>query len=89
MGESTHSSTIWSFLLPKNRYHNGAPSRTDIAFQVDDLLPCAQHGFTVGHGHRERWPHKRGLQVRMAIAIVPGQFVAVVAARRDQAVVCS
>ena len=73
-------------LLPHHRHHHGAAPRTDVAFQVNELLPGAQHGLAVGHRRREGRPQERGLQMRMAVAVVPGLLVAVVAARRDQPV---
>ena len=64
-------------LLPHDRHHHGPPSRAHVALQVDDLLPRAQHRLAVGHGHRQRRPPERGLQVRMAVAVMD-----TVAARR-------
>ena len=43
-------------------------------------------GSPVGNRHADRGPEPRGLQVRMAVAVVPGLLVAIVAAGRDEAV---
>jgi ABC-type glutathione transport system ATPase component len=53
---------------------------------MNDLLPRTQHEPAILDGHRERRPKQRGLQVRMAIAIVPGAFVTVIATRWNQLV---
>ena len=56
----------------------------DVAFQVKDLLPGTENGAGVADGDRDRWAQPSGLQVRVAIAIVPGLFMAVGWARRNQ-----
>src|SRR6266508_953380 len=66
--------------------HDGALARVDVALQVEDLLPGAEHRPAAAHRHRQRRPQQRGLKVRVAVAVVPRLFVAVVAARRHQAV---
>ena len=43
-------------------------------------------GWPSADGHGQRGAHQRGLQVRVAVAVVPGLLVAVVAAGRDQPV---
>ena len=70
----------------EDRDHHGSLPRADVALQVKNLLPGAQHQLAVGDGHAERGAQQRGLQVAMAVAVVPGLLVAVLAAGRDQAV---
>src|SRR5215472_3400645 len=66
--------------------HNGSLASPDIALQMEDLLPGAKHEFALCDGHGQRWPEQRSLQVRMAIAIVPGLLVPIGAAGRDELV---
>ena len=61
-------------------------TRFDIALQMEDLLPGAQHRAAVGDGDGQCRPHQGRLQVRMAIPVVPHLLVTVMAAGRDQAV---
>ena len=67
---------------------DGAPMpRTDIALQVEDSAAMSQapacHSAT---GTASDGPKSVAWQVRMAVAVVPGPLVAVVTARRDQAI---
>jgi len=66
--------------------HYLASSRLDIALDVKDLLPRAEHKARVAHGHGHLGSEKCRLQVGMAVAVVPGLFVRIVAARRKEAV---
>ena len=77
-------SIILKISLAGNGHHDGAVAGFDVAFQMEDLLPGAQHRFPVGHRHGQGRPEQRRLQMRMAVAIVPGPFVSVVAAGRDE-----
>jgi hypothetical protein len=40
-------------LLSDDRHDHGAVARADVAFEMDDLLPGAEHGLAVGHGQGE------------------------------------
>ena len=71
-------------LLAGHCHHDGAAAGFDVAFQMENLLPGAQHRFSTGHRHGQGRPQQRGLQMRMAVAIVPRLFVSVIAARRDE-----
>ena len=57
---------------------------SDVAFQVEDLLPSPQEHLSVSNGHSEGRPEQGGLQMGVAVAIVPGAFVPIVAAGRNQ-----
>ena len=46
-----------------DRHHDRTAARADIAFEVDDLLPSAEHGFSVGDGDGKRRSQERGLEV--------------------------
>ena len=70
----------------EDRYDDRAVAGADVAFEMDDLLPRAQERLAVAHGRRKRRAQERGLEMRMAVAVVPGHLVAVIAARRNQAV---
>jgi len=51
---------------------------------MENLLPGAEDEFAVLDRDRQRWAEHGGLQVRMAVAIVPGLFVSVIAAGREE-----
>ena len=51
---------------------------------MKNLLPGTQNEFAFGNGNSERWPDYSGLEMRVAIAIVPCLLMTVGAARRDQ-----
>lgn len=53
---------------------------------MKDLLPCAEDGLAVSKRNRQRRAEQGGLEMGVAIAIMPGLFVAVVAAWRDELV---
>ena len=53
---------------------------------MKNLLPGAEHQLALFNRDHERWSEHRGLQMRVAVAIVPGLLVAVVAAGREQLV---
>ncbi len=38
-------------LFAGHGHHDGAVARFDVAFQMEDLLPGAQHRFPAGHRH--------------------------------------
>ncbi len=61
-------------------------ARSDVAFQVEDLLPGSQDKGPVLYRHRERRTQHSCLQVRMAIPVMPGLFVPIVAARGKEPV---
>jgi hypothetical protein len=67
-----------------DRHHDRSLAPAHVAFEVEDLLPSAELECAISHRHGKRWPKDRGLQVRVAVAVVPGLFVAVVAARRKE-----
>ena len=70
--------------LPQYRDHDRPVPRPDVAFDVEDLLPHPEDGPAVRDRHRQRRPEERRLQVRVTVAVVPGLFVAVMAAGWDQ-----
>src|SRR5262245_29176271 len=73
-------------LFPQYGHDHGAVARADVALQMDELLPSAQHQPACTDRHRQRRAQQRRLQVRVAVAIVPSLLVAVTATRRNQAV---
>jgi len=70
--------------LAGNGHDDGAASGFDVAFQMENLLPGAQDRFSTGHRHGQGRSQQRGLQMRVAVAVVPGAFVSVIAAGRDE-----
>lgn len=72
--------------LSGHSYHHGPLPRSHVAFQMKDLLPSAEDGFAVSEGDGERWAKQRGLEMGVAVAVMPGLFVSVVAAGRDELV---
>src|SRR5215469_754745 len=70
--------------LSENGDNNGPFAAANVALQMKDLLPGPEDGLSISNGHGQGWPEKCRLQMRMAVAVVPGLFVAIVAARRDQ-----
>ncbi len=58
---------------------------SNIAFDVKDLLPSAEHGLAITHGYRQARSEQRRLQVGMAIAVVPSSLVGVVPIWRNEA----
>ena len=81
-----HPSFMIPLSFPDNRHHDLPLPRLDVAFQVEDLLPGAQDELAVADRHGQVRAEPTGLQVRVAVAVVPGLLVAVVAAGRDQLV---
>src|SRR5262245_59778893 len=63
-----------------------ALARVDVALQVEDLLPRPQHRLAAGDGDGQRRAEDGRLQVRVAVAVVPGLLVAVLPRRREQPV---
>jgi len=61
-------------------------ARFNVALDVKNLLPGAQHELAVHNWNCQRRPQHRGLQVGMAVAVVPGLFMAVLPARRHELV---
>ena len=53
---------------------------------MKDLLPGAEHGLAVGERNRQRWAEQCSLEMGVAVAVMPGLFVAVVAAGRNELV---
>jgi len=72
--------------FPDDRDHHRARAAADVAFQVKNLLPGSEHQLAFGNGHGQRRAEQSGLQVRMAVAVVPGLLVAIVAAGRNELV---
>lgn len=58
----------------------------DVAFEVENLLPCSQHRRATRNRNRDRGANRGRLQVRVAISVVPSFFMTVVAAWRHQAI---
>src|SRR5690349_18101001 len=61
-------------------------SRANVAFDVADLLPGAQNQLAVANRYHEIRAQQGSLQVRVAVAVVPGLFVAILARRGKQPV---
>ena len=53
---------------------------------MKDLLPSPEHELALGDGHRQRWAEQRCLEMRVAVAIMPGLLVAVITAGRNELV---
>jgi hypothetical protein len=68
----------------QNRDDHGPFAGPNVAFNVKDLLPGAEHGLAVAHGHRQARTEQRRLQVGMAVAVVPSLFVGVIPAGRNK-----
>jgi len=76
-------------LIPSFTNHgddNSALASTNVAFQVENLLPGAQDELTVADGHSQRWPEQGRLQVGVPVTVMPGLLVPVVTAGRDELV---
>ena len=73
-------------LISIHRYHHRSLPGSNVAFQMKDLLPGAEDGFAVGERDVKRRPEQRGLKMGVAVAVVPGLFVSVVAAGRNELV---
>ena len=63
---------------------NRASPRLHVTFEMEYLLPRAQHGFAVLDRNGERRAKQRRLQMGMAVPVVPRAFVTVIAAGRNQ-----
>ena len=51
---------------------------------MKDLLPCSEHRLASGDWDRQRRSQQRRLQVRVAVSILPGLFVFIASARRNE-----
>ena len=69
----------------QHRDDHGPFTGPNVAFDVKDLLPGAEHGPAVAHGQRQARTEQRRLQVGMAVAVVPGLLLGIVPAGRKQA----
>src|SRR6516162_4767213 len=83
--------TIPHFLIPRaapsvtdHGDYNRSLASPDVALQMEDLLPGTKYELSLSDGHGQRWPEQRGLQMRVAVAIMPGLLVAVSATGRNQ-----
>ena len=63
LGSAGAFSGTWWLTLPHDSDLNGPTTWLDVAFQVKDLLPCAQDEFAILDGHRERRTQHGRLQV--------------------------
>jgi len=72
--------------LADNRHHDCTLAPSNVALEMKDLLPGTQHEFAAGDGRRERRSKKRGLQMRVAVPVMPRLFVAVATAGRNELV---
>jgi hypothetical protein len=63
---------------------NGALPAADIALEMKDLLPSPEDQLSIGDRHGERRSEEGGLQMGMAVAIVPCLLMTIIAAGRDQ-----
>jgi hypothetical protein len=64
--------------LALHRDDHGPFTGPKVAFNVKDLLPSAEHGPAVAHGHRQARTKQCSLQMGMAVAVAPGLLVGVV-----------
>ena len=71
-------------LIPDHRDYHHALAPAHVAFQVKDLLPCAQDRLPAGDRNGLRRPQQRCLQMRMPIAIMACLLMAIIAAGRNQ-----
>ncbi len=71
--------------VARDRHDHSSCPGFNVAFQVEYLLPGAQHQRTIPHGDRKIRPQERRLQMRMAVAVVPGLLMAIVATGREKA----
>ena len=83
--------TVHNFLQPRtsvslseNGDNDGSFSAANVALKVKDLLPGPEKELSIRDGYRQRWSEKGRLQMGMAVAVVPGLLVAIVAAGRDE-----
>ena len=67
-------------------HHHRSLPRLDIALEVEDLLPGPEDEMALADRHREGGTQKGGLQMGMTVAVMPGLFMAVMAAGRNQPV---
>ena len=70
--------------VTNHRDHNASLTPAHVTLQMEDLLPSTKYELSHDDGHGQRWPKQRGLQMRVAVAIMPGLLVAVRATGRDQ-----
>ena len=76
------------FLIPRTSLatdhgdHNRSLASPDAALQMEDLLPGTKYELSLSDGQGQRWPEQRGLQMRVAVAIMPGLLMAVRATER-------
>ena len=64
-------------LLALNGHDDFALARLNVALQMKDLLPGAECALTLSNRYGDRGAHECCLQVRVAISVVPGQFMPV------------
>ena len=63
---------------------DGSTAGFDVAFEVEDLLPCTEDEGPFVDRDRKLGTHDRRLQMGMAVPVVPGPFVAVIPAGRHK-----
>ena len=63
--------------VTNHRDHNASLTPAHVTLQMEDLLPSTKYELSLGDGHGQRWPKQRGLQMRVAVAIMPGLLVGV------------
>ena len=73
-------------LLPYDGHGDAPLAGANVALQQEDLLPRAEHEPALFDGHGQARAEQGGLEVGMAVAVVPGPFVAILPAGRDQTV---
>ena len=76
--------SVLSSRFARDGHHDHAISRFNITLQVKNLLPGSEHQLAILDRNDEGWPEHGGLQMRMAIAIVPGALVPIIPAGRKQ-----
>src|SRR5690606_13327141 len=73
-------------LLSLHSHHHHTIAWFDIAFEQENLLPGSEDRPALADGDGDRGAKHGGLEVGVPVAIVPGVFVAVVPARREEAI---
>ncbi len=63
---------------------NRALPAADVALEMKDLLPGPENQLSIRYRHGQRRSEEGGLQMGMAVAIVPCLLMTIIAAGRDQ-----
>lgn len=71
-------------LFAEDRHDDAPVARSDITFQKKHLLPCSENRLAAFQGEGQGRTQQRGLQVGVAVAIVPGVVMMIAPFRRRQ-----